>query len=88
MVALTLDKLPKKGEVHTYIHRGVRFEMKVVDARIRYGKIDVALTPVNGSGAFWVRYDNLLKNSETETSTDVQFNEDEAVAKLQAAMGE
>jgi len=37
--------------------------MTIVEARIRYGKIDVALSPVNGTGAFWVRFDKLNDSS-------------------------
>jgi hypothetical protein len=84
MVAINLEKLPKRGEVHTYVHRNVRFEMKIVDARIRYGKVDVSLTPVNGSGELWVRYDNLLKNAEAPA--EQAFDQDAAVARLEASM--
>ena len=61
---LDLDNLPKKGQQVTYKHRGASFVMTIVEARIRYGKIDVALSPVNGTGAFWVRFDKL---NDTDT---------------------
>ena len=63
MSMLNLENLPKKGEIVTFKHRGASFQMTVVNARIRYGKIDAELSPVNGEGSFWVRYD--LLNAET-----------------------
>ena len=62
---LDLDNLPQKGKVVTYKHRGAEFQMTIVEARIRYGKIDVALQPVNGNGAFWVRFDKLNDSTDT-----------------------
>lgn len=57
---LNLDTLPKKGEAVTFKHRGAEFQMVINNARLRYGQIDVEISPVAGSGAFWVRYDNLV----------------------------
>lgn len=56
---LNLDNLPKKGESVTFKTRGATFQMVIENARIRYGKIDVLVSPVAGTGSFWVRYDNL-----------------------------
>ena len=35
-------------------HKGVYFAATVLDARVRFVKIDVLLTPVEGGGSFWM----------------------------------
>lgn len=71
MTSLNLDNIPKKGEALTYKTRGASFQMIVQDARIRYGKIDVLVSPLAGSGAFWVRYDNLKQPTTVTEVKDV-----------------
>ena len=66
---LNLDNLPKKGEAVTFVFRGTRFQMVVNEARIRYGQIDVRISPVAGEGSFWVRYDSVKKNTESVLDT-------------------
>lgn len=66
---LNLDNVPKKGETVTFVLRGARFDMVIQEARIRYGDIDVRISPVAGSGAFWVRYSSVKKNSESVLDT-------------------
>jgi hypothetical protein len=63
---LNLDTLPKKGESVTFVLRGARFDMTIQEARIRYGDIDVRISPVAGTGSFWVRYNSVKKNSQPE----------------------
>lgn len=58
MSELNLDTLPKKGDSFTFKHRGAEFVMEILNARIRYGQIDVQVKPVNGNGSFWVRYES------------------------------
>ena len=60
---LSLDNLPKNGTVTDYEHRGAKFPVTITSSRVRYGQIDVELTPVNGTGHFWVRYDSLAKTA-------------------------
>lgn len=68
MSLLNLNELPKVGEAVNYQHRGGTFQMVVKEARIRYGKIDVFISPVAGDGGFWVRYDGL--KAETPVTAD------------------
>lgn len=65
MANLDLDKLPKKGESFNFTHRGASFQMTVLNARIRYGQIDVLIAPVAGDGSFWVRYEGKPVEAET-----------------------
>jgi len=67
---LNLDTLPKKGETVTFVLRGARFDMKIEEARIRYGDIDVRISPVSGTGSFWVRYNSVKKNSTLVVETE------------------
>ncbi len=53
---IDLNSLPKKGEAVLFNHRGASIQMVVENARIRYGQIDVLLSPVAGTGSFWVTY--------------------------------
>jgi hypothetical protein len=69
---LNLDNLPKKGENVTFVLRGARFDMTIQEARIRYGDIDVRISPVSGTGSFWVRYASVKKNSSVESLTPEQ----------------
>lgn len=48
-------------ELATYIGKdghlnldGLTIQVKVTDARPRYGRIDLEITPVNGTGSRWV----------------------------------
>lgn len=61
---LNLDNLPKKGDAFTFKHRGASFQMVITNARIRYGQIDVQVSPVAGDGGFWVRYEKTATPSE------------------------
>jgi len=52
--------LASQTDLHQYInkrvevyHRGAWFACTVIDARVRFGEIDVLLTPVEGEGSFW-----------------------------------
>lgn len=56
---LDLKNLPRKNQLVTYKNRGAEFQMRILEARVRYGQIDVHLTPINGTGSFWVRYDSV-----------------------------
>lgn len=63
---LNLDNVPKRGENVTFVLRGARFNMRIEEARIRYGDIDVRITPLSGEGSFWVRYSSIKKNTVSE----------------------
>lgn len=67
MQNLNLENLPKVGSIFLFNHRGASFNMKVMNARIRYGNIDVLVSPVDGDGSFWVKYDNATVLTPTET---------------------
>ena len=64
MNTLNLDTLPKKGESVVFKHRGATFQVVIQNARIRYGQIDVEISPVAGTGSFWVKYEGLV-NTDT-----------------------
>lgn len=59
MLKIDLNNLPRKNDKVSLTLRGAKFDMIVNDARIRYGQVDVELTPVSGTGTFWVRYDSV-----------------------------
>lgn len=58
MKNLDLANLPKVGDKYVFNHRGAGFVTTIGEARIRYGVLDVYITPVGGFGGFWVRYDS------------------------------
>ena len=58
MTNLNLDTLPKKGDTFVFKLRGAEFYMTIENARIRYGQVDVLISPVAGKGSFWVRYES------------------------------
>ncbi len=68
---INLDNMPKNGTAVTFKHRGASFQMIIESARIRYGQVDVKLSPIAGEGAFWVKYDTLNTTTE-ETVTPVE----------------
>jgi len=70
MSNLDLDSLPKKGESVLFLHKGVTFPMTVTNARIRYGQVDVQVTPVLGEGSMWVTY-NSVKIANTDNAPNV-----------------
>lgn len=74
---INLDNLPKKGTLVTFKHRGATFQMTVQNARTRYGKIDVLLSPISGTGSFWVEYRE-QKSSTTinQTAGEQVFDND------------
>jgi len=72
MANIDLDSLPKKGEAVTFTHRGAHIQMIVENARIRYGQIDVLLSPVAGSGSFWVTYASVKTMNDVSAPTPVE----------------
>jgi hypothetical protein len=72
MANLDLDSLPKKGEAVIFNHRGASIQMIVENARIRYGQVDVLLSPVAGSGTFWVTYASVKTSNDTNAPTPVE----------------
>jgi hypothetical protein len=42
------------GEFATYWVKEMEFEVTIIDARTRYGNVDVKIVPVSGNGATWV----------------------------------
>lgn len=68
---LNLDNVPQNNTVVEYKHRGATFTMRITSSRVRYGQIDVQLTPVDGTGSFWVRYDSLLSKTLDKTASEV-----------------
>ncbi len=65
---IDLDSMPKRGEAVLFNHRGASIQMIVENARIRYGQVDVKLSPVAGTGSFWVTYASV----KTVTATPVE----------------
>lgn len=53
---LNLDALPSKGEVISVKFKDATFNVRVLDARIRYGNVDALVEPISGSGKFWTVY--------------------------------
>jgi hypothetical protein len=66
---LNLDNVPQNGQKVVYQHRGASFNMTVTGSRVRYGQIDVQLTPLEGIGSFWVRADSVGLGQPTATQT-------------------
>ena len=65
---IDLNSLPKKGEEVVFTHKGARFQMTVLNARIRYGQIDVELEPLHGTGSFWVTYNSVKPKTPVEAA--------------------
>lgn len=43
-----------------YVHQGMKWPVKLIDARKVYGRVDVLITPVNGSGQKWVERNSVV----------------------------
>jgi hypothetical protein len=68
-MTLDLNNLPKVGDVINFEHKGASFPMTVKNARIRYGNIDALVTPVNGSGEFWLQIQSAPRKVTKELAT-------------------
>lgn len=82
MAEINLDNLPKKGEVVTFQHRGASFQMRITNARIRYGQIDVQIAPVDGAGSFWVTYASLTKTTASKVNENAEVGVFDAKGEL------
>jgi hypothetical protein len=49
-----------------YSLRGFQFPVRIVDTRQIYGRDEVRITPVNGSGVAWVNINKLSEDSQRE----------------------
>lgn len=67
-MTIDLNTLPKVGEAVTFQHKGASIQMTVQNARIRYGQIDVLLSPVAGEGSFWVTYASVKKQTPIDAA--------------------
>ena len=47
------------GKDATIEESGLTFHTKIIATRMRYGHLDLLLTPQNGSGERWVEYKNV-----------------------------
>lgn len=65
-MTLDLNNLPKVGEVLSFNHKGATFQVTVKNARIRYGNIDALVSPVNGTGEFWLQIQSAPKKVTQE----------------------
>lgn len=43
-----------------YLHQNMQWPVKLIDARKVYGRVDVLITPVNGSGQKWVERNSVV----------------------------
>jgi hypothetical protein len=57
-------KTAKEGEA------SASFDVTIINARTRYGTVDVLIQPVAGEGAFWVEYGRLIEIPSTETPSE------------------
>ena len=42
------------GATYRWAFRGLSFDVRCVDARVSYGKVQLFIVPVSGSGQCWV----------------------------------
>ena len=55
-----LEELNKlQGQPRSMVTGGLKIEVRIVDARSNFGRIDVLVTPKSGSGEAWVQLDSL-----------------------------
>ena len=68
-----------KGTSGTLSLEGLDFAVKVVDARIRFGHLDLAVSPVSGGGQRWVESHRVIINdigpADAEVQTEMQADE-------------
>ena len=49
-----------------YSLKGFQFPVRIVDTRQIYGRDEVKITPVNGTGSRWVNINKLSEDSQRE----------------------
>jgi hypothetical protein len=47
------------GEIAIYPVKEMEFEVEIIDARTRFGNVDVEIAPVTGNGSSWVSRDSI-----------------------------
>lgn len=82
MKSFNLDELANLvGKEFRYNVRGAEFLVTASDARIRYGTLDLLVSPVSGAGSFWVARKSvvLTEVSSARSVPDI----DDVIKKLQ-----
>ncbi len=56
----TNEMLPNVGKLFSYNAHGLRFIVRCIDTRTVYGKLQLHVQPLDGTGDKWVDRDSLL----------------------------
>jgi len=59
-----IDLLAYIGKTGAIEANGLSVDVKINDARTRYGHLDLSVTPLAGTGERWVEYKNIAINSD------------------------
>lgn len=64
-----IDFQAYKGLSGAVTENGMNFDVRVVDARTRFGHLDLLCVPVSGSGQRWVEYKNITLRHDPATAS-------------------
>ena len=53
-----------QNNLGTYKHDGMEWHVRLLDARMVYGRIDILISPVTGRGQKWVEKSTIVVNKE------------------------
>jgi len=59
----------KKGKIK---ENNLTINVKILDSRVRYGHLDLKVTPLNGEGEVWVERKNILIDNDPGMTTTEQ----------------
>ena len=53
-MAISIAEISKViGSIASYKGAGITFEVKIIDARVVYGRVDYLIAPIAGTGDVW-----------------------------------
>lgn len=71
----------KKGQVK---ENNLLINVKILDSRVRFGHLDLKVTPLDGSGEVWVERKNILiEKDPADTKTRTQYGKNRRAASLE-----
>lgn len=83
----SIDLAAYKGLQGEITQNNLNIHVKIKDARVRYGHLDLCVTPVSGSGTVWVERKNIVipddKSGKKKTGTAARL---EKMSKVTVAL--
>ena len=58
------------GRTGRYLINAASFPVTIIDAREHFGRIDIEIEPIGGSGAIWVERSSVRLVDDAKESTD------------------